>query len=206
VPLEQLQVWIGEYGYVAIYVLLTLGIVGLPVPDETLLALTGFLVFRGKLQLAPAYLSALLGTVSGISLSYAIGRIGGRRLVRRFGRYLHVTPDRMTKAANWFSHRGRWSLLIGYFIPGVRHLIALVAGSTTTEFRTFALFAYSGATLWAAIFIGAGYSFGEGWAEFPGLMRKLAIGLSGAALFGFGVFAFIRSHREKRKQRGSSLF
>lgn len=201
-PLEQLQLWIGEYGYAAIFALLTLGIVGLPVPDETLLALTGFLVFRGKLQLAPAYFSALLGTVSGISLSFAIGRIGGHRLVRRFGRYLHVTPERLTKVTTWFSHRGRWSLMIGYFLPGVRHLIALVAGSTTMDYRTFALFAYSGAIFWSALFIGAGYSFGEGWAEFPELMRKLAIGASVVALLGFGAYAFIRSRREKRKRRG----
>jgi membrane protein DedA with SNARE-associated domain len=92
--------------------------------------------------------------------------------------------------------------MIGYFIPGIRHLIALVAGSTAMDYRVFALFAYSGAIFWSALFIGAGYSFGEGWAEFPELMRKLAIGVSGAALLGFGVFAFIRSRREKRKRQG----
>jgi membrane protein DedA with SNARE-associated domain len=199
VPLEQLQLWIGQYGYAAIYVLLTLGIVGLPVPDETLLALTGFLVFKGKLLLAPAYLSALLGTVSGISLSFAIGRIGGHRLVSRFGRYLHVTPDRLAKVTSWFTHRGRWSLTIGYFIPGVRHLIALVAGGTTMDYRMFALFAYSGAVFWSALFIGAGYSLGEGWAEFPELMRKLAIGVFCVAIIGGGVFALLRSRREKQK-------
>jgi membrane protein DedA with SNARE-associated domain len=81
-PLDLIQEWIAHYGYPAIFSLLAVGIVGLPVPDETQLTLTGFLIFKGTLHPAPAYLSAL----AGISISYAIGRMGGKRFLRRFGR------------------------------------------------------------------------------------------------------------------------
>jgi len=200
-PLEQIQVWISQYGYAAIYVLLTLGIVGLPVPDETLLALTGFLVFQGKLHGAPTYIAALSGTVSGISLSYAIGRIGGKRFLRRFGQSLHVTPARLDKVHAWFARRGRWTLAIAYFVPGVRHVIAIVAGSSGTEFGVFALFAYSGACIWSAVFILAGYYLGEGWAEFPDLVRRLAIGVFVVAVVTLGAFAFLRSRKERKGHR-----
>ena len=68
---------IAHYGYAAIFVLLVLGIVGLPVSDETLLTFTGYLVFRGQLKLVPAFLSALLGSGCGITISYQLGRIFG---------------------------------------------------------------------------------------------------------------------------------
>ena len=193
--------WVTHYGYAAIFSLLVLGIVGLPVPDETLLALTGFLIFKGKLLWVPTYLSALLGTVSGISLSYTIGRIGGKRFLKRYGRPLHVTPALVNKVHAWFGSRGRWTLMIGYFVPGVRHVIAIVAGSSETEFHVFALFAYSGALIWSAVFILAGYYLGESWAAFPDLMRKLAVGVCIFALVTFGVFAFLRSRKKKMGPR-----
>jgi membrane protein DedA with SNARE-associated domain len=71
---EMLYHWITVYGYFGVFALLMLGIIGLPVPDETVLALVGYLAFRGDLQLVPAYLAGFLGSICGISLSYLIGR------------------------------------------------------------------------------------------------------------------------------------
>ena len=56
---HQVLVWIAQYGYLAIFLLLVCGIVGLPVPDETLLTFTGYLAFKGELSLAPAFAAAL---------------------------------------------------------------------------------------------------------------------------------------------------
>jgi membrane protein DedA with SNARE-associated domain len=62
--------WITTYGYVAIFGLLILGIVGLPVPDEALLTFVGYLSFKGELHLGGAVLAAILGTSCGITISY----------------------------------------------------------------------------------------------------------------------------------------
>ncbi|MBA2251795.1 MAG: DedA family protein, partial [Nitrospirales bacterium] len=45
--MDQAFAWIADYGYVAIFGLLVLGIVGLPVPDEALLTFVGYLSFQG---------------------------------------------------------------------------------------------------------------------------------------------------------------
>ena len=50
--------------------------------------------------------------------------------------------------------------MVGYFIPGVRHFTAIVAGTSKLELHSFALFAYSGATLWVSTFVFLGYHFG----------------------------------------------
>jgi len=112
--------WVATYGYFAIFSLLVLGIVGLPVPDEFLLASCGFLVFKGDLQLVPTLLSALAGSTCGITLSYTIGRtVGWKFLHSRWGRFLHVKDEHIERVHHWFDKIGHWALMVGYFIPGV---------------------------------------------------------------------------------------
>jgi membrane protein DedA with SNARE-associated domain len=197
-PIHEFQVWIANYGYPAIFFLLMLGIVGLPVPDETLLALTGYLIFNGTLHLLPSCISALLGTVFGITISYCIGRIGGARVLHRFGARLHIRPESVDRLHLWFKRWGHWSLTIGYFVPGVRHGIAIVAGSSGLEYGTFALFAYAGALLWTGIFISAGYYLGEQWRAFPEAMTNGAIWILAAALTGVLVYWGVRAYRRRR--------
>ena len=59
-----------QYGYLAIFSLLVLGIIGLPVPDETLLTFTGYLVYQGHLSLPLALLSAFAGSAPCSSSSH----------------------------------------------------------------------------------------------------------------------------------------
>jgi membrane protein DedA with SNARE-associated domain len=155
--------WIAEYGYVAIVGLLMLGIVGLPVPDETLLTFTGYLVFRGTFRLPLAFAAALAGSGCGITVSYLLGRTFGLKLIRRYGRYVRIREDHLEKAHAWFRKAGHWSLTLGYFIPGVRHLTAYAAGMSDLEAPQFALFAYSGACLWVSAFLALGYFLGDRW-------------------------------------------
>lgn len=159
-PIEQ---WISSYGYLGIFSLLLLGIVGLPVPDETLLVFSGYLIFRGILHPFVTLIAAFLGSSCGISISYLLGRLLGRSVVSHYGRYFGITPKRLEKAHDWFRRIGYWSLAVGYFVPGVRHLTAIAAGLSELEVPAFIAFAYSGAFLWVSSFLLLGYYFGENW-------------------------------------------
>lgn len=155
--------WIVAYGYPGIFAALLLGIFGAPIPDEVILSFAGYLAFKGTLQLHFAILAATLGSVCGISLSYAIGRSFGLFLFERFGRYIGITPERLGRAHDWFSRYGKWTLLPGFFIPGIRHLIAYLAGTSRLKYSTFSLFAYAGGFLWTTTFILLGYYMGRDW-------------------------------------------
>jgi membrane protein DedA with SNARE-associated domain len=160
---DQIGQWIATYGYPAIFFLLVFGIVGLPVPDETLLTFTGYLVFAGKLKAAPAFVAAFGGSACGITLSYVLGRTFGIALIHRYGKYFHLTEERINYVHNWFERVGRWGLTFGYYIPGVRHFTAYAAGMSDLEPHAFAIFAYSGALLWSTSFLALGYFLGERW-------------------------------------------
>jgi membrane protein DedA with SNARE-associated domain len=160
---QQVLAWISHYGYPAIFCLLMLGIVGLPVPDETLLTFTGYLIYAGHFSLVPAFATVMAGTTCGITLSYVLGRTFGLALIHRFGKYVHLTEERLAKAHRFFERVGHWSLTFGYFVPGVRHLTAYAAGVSTVQPHIFAVFAYLGAFLWASTFLSLGYFLGDRW-------------------------------------------
>ena len=119
---------------------------------------------------------------------------------------------------------GKYALLIGYFVPGVRHLVALLAGASNLPLHVFARFAYCGAFLWSATFITAGYGLGEEWERLSPLVHRtvvilaVAVGLqfsSGCSLCGGEVNRVFRSDdvqwdvspacRERPRQYSDSL-
>ena len=182
--------WITQYGYVAIFLLLMLGIAGLPVPDEWLLTFSGYLIFKGRLHPAITLAAAFCGSACGITFSYWLGRTFGLYLIHRFGRYLHITDEKMSKAHQWFERAGEWSLTFGYYIPGVRHLTALVAGAAELRPAKFALFAYSGALIWSCTFLSLGYFVGEGWTHASEEAHKYIV-IASAALAAAGLISWV---------------
>ncbi len=160
---ETLSLWLTQYGSFALFVLLALGIFALPIPDETLMIFAGILIAHDKLSPSGAIIAAIAGAAGGITISYTIGRTAGVFLIRKYGRWLRITEAKMQYVHVWFERIGRWSLLVGYFVPGIRHLTGYAAGITRLEYRQFALFSYSGATLWACIFLSIGYFLGDRW-------------------------------------------
>jgi len=178
---QHILAWIAQYGYFAIFLLLVFGIVGLPVPDETLLTFTGYLVFRGRLSLPLAYAAALAGSLSGITVSYTLGRTFGLVLIHRYGKYLRIREAHIAKAHAWFARAGHWALTFGYFVPGVRHVTAYAAGMSEVEPPLFALFAYSGGVAWVATFIGLGYFLGDRWQSVQKNVDRYVLGGSIAA-------------------------
>jgi membrane protein DedA with SNARE-associated domain len=173
--MESILVWLSHYGYAGLFALLVLGIVGLPIPDETLLVFSGYLISTGRLHVLPAFLVALGGSMCGISLSYLLGRSLGHSIVLRYGRFLHITQERLERVHRWFERVGEWLLTIGYFIPGVRHFTALVAGTSQLQYARFALFAYAGAVLWVSTFLAIGYFVGENWRAAVQLVHRYTL-------------------------------
>ena len=174
--------WISHYGYAGLFGLLVLGIVGLPVPDETLLTFCGYLIWKGRLHPVGTFLAGFGGSLCGISVSYLLGRVYGTKVIHRYGRHIGLNATRLDLVHRSFARWGRWVLAIGYFVPGVRHFTALVAGTTELRWPAFALSAYSGAALWVATFLTLGYTVGEEWHQTSATFHKYSLVATGTAI------------------------
>ena len=163
--MQTLLLIITKYTYLGIFMALGLGILGLPVPDETLMAYAGFLVSQGKTSYFYTMMVAFIGTSCGITIGYILGRTFGSPFIKRFSAKTCMNPDHIQTAENFYNRYGKFALFIGYFIPGVRHLTAIFAGTSLMPYRTFALFAYAGGLFWTITFVSFGYFLGEKWHE-----------------------------------------
>jgi len=173
--MEGIFAWVAEHGYGALYLLLALGVVGLPIPDETLLVFTGYLIGRGTLHPVGAFAAAVAGAWTGISGSYLLGRTLGVGAVHRYGKYVHFTEARLATVHRWFDRIGHWMLFVGYYIAGVRHFTAVVAGMSRLGYPTFIAYAWSGGAVWVATFLTLGYFLGENWRQVAELVHHYIV-------------------------------
>lgn len=161
--MDGLIAWLAHYKGFALFGLLALGIVGLPIPDETLMTFAGALIAKGYLDIPSTLIAAYAGSFVGITISYWIGRTAGTYLIKQYGYRIGLTQEKVDQVHAWFEKIGKWTLLVGYFIPGVRHLTGYVAGATELHFTQFAIFAYTGATIWVTLFLTLGYFSSKHW-------------------------------------------
>ena len=198
-PTEAILQWVAHHAYGGVFLLLMFGVVGLPVPDELLLTFLGYLISHGDVRFVPAVLCAFLGTTCGISLSYLLGRTLGLRILHKYGKYVRVTPELLKRTHDWFQRAGKWSLTFGYFVPGVRHLTAYVAGAAELELPQFALFAYPGGAIWVLTFISLGYFLGEAWLRVLEKFHRTALIATGIVAAIVIIFFLVRWIRRKKK-------
>lgn len=195
--------WVAAHGYGALYLLLALGVVGLPIPDETLLVFTGYLIFRGSLHPVGAFVAAVAGAWTGISGSYLLGRTLGVGAVHRYGRYIHFTEARLAYVHRWFDRIGHWMLVVGYYIIGVRHFTAIVAGMSKLEYPTFIAYAWTGGALWVSTFLGLGYLLGDNWRPAAELVQHYlayaSAGIVTAAILGYILWKRPRKKRSRTR-------
>lgn len=159
--MEFITYFVTNYGYLAIFLLLAPGTFGLPVPDELLLTFLGYLVLQGDLQLLPTLAVVVAGATLGITLDYWVGRVAGARLIRKAGACWSIKPARFERLQGQLQRGGGWVFCLGYFLPGVRHWVAIVAGITGFPLAGFTRFAYAGVLAWSLGYIFLGYFWGR---------------------------------------------
>src|SRR2546425_4964039 len=96
---------ISDWGYAGIFLVVILGNIGLPVPEETVLAVAGYLVWSGRLQLLPVLIVALVSAVAGDNLGYWLGRRHGLATVEPYAHWL-LKPGRAVGAGPFRSRYG----------------------------------------------------------------------------------------------------
>ncbi len=152
-----------QYGYAILFIGLLLEFIALPFPGEIALLYAGYLTYLGVLNGWTALFLAFIGTIVGMTVTYFIGLKVGMPFIQRIGKWVFITPDKFDKTTKWFCKCGYFLVFIGYFIPVVRHITGYLTGILGSSFRTFAVYAYSGALFWCISFLGLGYIFGSQW-------------------------------------------
>src|SRR5947207_1016389 len=161
--LARLLSYFEQYGYWVVFLGVMLENAGIPVPGETILLAAGFFAEQGKFNLWEVMAIAAAGAVLGDNAGYYIGHKIGRATLERYGKYIGLTPHRISHMERYFESHGDKTILVARFITGLRVFAALLAGSSRMQWRTFAIFNMLGAVLWSFAITLAGYFFGRSW-------------------------------------------
>ncbi len=113
---------IARWGYVGIFLIVVSGNFGLPVPEETVLVVAGYLAWKQTLRLPLVLLVGVVSAVTGDNLGYWIGRRYGRAPFERYGPWLAVTPARLESVWGFVRRHGSLGVFAARFIPGLRFL------------------------------------------------------------------------------------
>ncbi|PZV09366.1 MAG: alkaline phosphatase [Leptolyngbya sp.] len=151
---------VSSLGYLGIFLSLLL----LPIPQEIVLPLAGFMAAQGKLNLAYAVMSGVLGSVIGALPLYWAGRyIGEARLVScaERKRWIKLSAADIQTATAWFNQHGHKAIFFSQLIPGMRSLIVLPAGISQMNLGLFLVYLISSASLCQGLLAYAGYSLGN---------------------------------------------
>ena len=192
----QLKHWIDSYGYEAIFVLVGLESIGVPLPGETAL-ISGALyaATTHRLNIALVITLAALAAIIGDNIGFALGRWGGYRLLRRYGKYIRFDERRLKIGRYVFLRHGGKVVFFGRFVAVLRTYAAFLAGTNRMSWPRFLIFNAAGGITWATTIGIAYYYIGNTVKHVRGPL-DIALGVAAAAVI-VGFFIYLRRTEER---------
>lgn len=186
---------VSVYGYWAVFLLVLAESFGVPLPGETSLVAAG--IYAGhshSLSVGWLFAVAALACILGGTAGFLIGRIGGYRLVRRFGHRIRLDEPKLKVGRYVFDRHGAKIVFFGRFVSILRTYAALLSGTNKMSWRRFTIANIAGAVVWSAVYAFSSYAAGSAIRRLSGTVN---IVLVGAAVVVVVVVVFVVRHRTR---------
>lgn len=201
--LERLLAALTQYGSPALFVVVAIAAVGVPVPVTLLLIVTGSLAAQGSINLWEAIAIASVGSITGDQIGFAVGRWGGKQLVAKFSGLLG-SPEKVRKLdARAKSWGGAGVFFSRWLVTPLGPWINLATGATDYSWLRFTLWDVLGEAFGAALFIWLGHVFSDRVQEVGSIFGDLGWAILGvllAAFLGWNLFFARRSGAKQHSQ------
>jgi membrane protein DedA with SNARE-associated domain len=168
-------------GYAALILFGFLEAACIPISSEITFGFAGVLAYQGHLNLALVIIIGSLAELAGSYASYAVGRIGGKPLVSKLGRYVLVTEADVDRAERFLAGRGAWAVPVGRMLPFIRAFTSIVGGLVRIPAARFGVLSLIGTVIYATVLSVIGYGLGSAW-------QKVNHGLT---IAGYALFAVV---------------
>lgn len=156
-----LSPYIHSYGYLVAFFGMMLENAGIPVPAETALIVLAFFAGQGVLKVWLVIPIAILGDATGDNIGFWIGRLGGRRLVEKYGRYVRIDKAKLDAMEALFKEKGGRTVFSAHFFSTTRITAALIAGISHMEYRRFLAYNLAAASVFVTLVASATFYFGK---------------------------------------------
>lgn len=193
---SQLTHLLQVYGYWAVLVFVSIESIGIPFPGETMLLVAA--IYAGtthKLFIPFVIAAAAAGAILGDNIGFFIGREGGYRLLRRYGRYIGLSERKLKLGQYLFKKHGGKVVFFGRFVAVLRALAAFLAGTNRMQWPRFLVFNALGGIVWATIYGLGGYLLGKNIQRFTGPVGTVLIILAVIGVIAFIIFVRFNEQR-----------
>ena len=200
-----LQHFLMTYGYLAVFVFVAIESIGIPFPGETMLLVAA--IDAGtthQLSIVLVIIAATCGAILGDNLGFWIGREGGYRLLRRYGRYIGFNERRVKLGLYLFRTQGGKIVFFGRFVAVLRAWAAFLAGVNRMQWSRFLLFNALGGVSWATLYGLGGYFLGEEIHRLTGPVGIVTIVL--AVLIIIASLIFVRRQEKQLEEKAEKAF
>ena len=188
---------VGDWGYAAIFLLMTLESACIPIPSEVTMPVGGLLAAEGSLNLWVVGLVGAVANLVGSLIAYGVGAALSRPVILRFGRYVRLREHDLDRATAWFDRYGGRAVFWSRLLPVVRTFISLPAGTARMELGRFSLYSFLGSLSWSLGLAYGGYVLGRNWEKLADNVELGAYAI--VALISLGtVVLVIRARRRRR--------
>jgi membrane protein DedA with SNARE-associated domain len=187
---------LASYGYLAVFLFVGIESIGIPLPGETMLVTAS--IYAGtthRLSIQLVILAAAAGAIIGDNIGYIIGRTGGYRLVRRYGRYIRLEEKRLKLGQYLFRRHGGKVVFFGRFFSVLRVFAAFLAGVNLMPWRRFLFFNATGGIIWSSLYGLAAYFLGNQIMQLS-TPTNIALGVIGAVIV-VAAFIFLRRNEAR---------
>lgn len=184
--INNLSNFLSAYGYWAVLAFVAIESTGIPFPGETMLIFAS--IYAGRTHRLSIFLviaAAAAGAILGDNIGFWVGREGGYRLLRRYGRYIRLDERRLKLGQYLFRKHGGKVVFFGRFIAVLRAWAAFLAGVNRMPWPHFLFFNAAGGITWATLYGLGGYYLGDNIHRFTGPV--------GYALLALGILSLIAS-------------
>lgn len=188
-----------EWGYLGIFLLMTIESSFIPFPSEIVLIPAGYLASKGDMNIGFIMASALGGSMAGAFVNYYLALLLGRKILRKYGKYFFIDENAIEKMDSYFEKHGHISTFIGRLIPGIRQLISIPAGLARMNLVVFSTYTALGAGIWALILVMLGYLIGENQELIDTYLKQIII----VVLVALGLLALWYAYVQKSKKQES---
>jgi len=152
---------IGSLGYIGIFALMFLESTFFPFPSEVVMIPSGYLAYKGEMNIYIVLLMGILGSLGGALLNYYLSKTLGRKLLLKYGHYIWFEEDKLIKMEKFFKSHVEISTFNGRLIPVIRQYISLPAGLSNMNIFKFSFYTSLGASIWVTILAFLGYILGD---------------------------------------------
>ena len=198
---SQLSDWLSTWGYLGVFLCVFIGNLGIPVPEETVLLVAGFLAGRGDLSLEPLYLVGIGSAVVGDCCGFLFGRTGGQRLFERLAQRFAFVRTRYERLQTFFKTHGSKAVFMARFVAGARFMAGPMAGAAGMSFLRFLGWNVSGALIWCSLIITVGYLLGDELEWIAQIVHTASHWLAlGVFLLGVGLWLYFRERQQNRSE------